>query len=81
MQLIHVGTNDTARYDPQQIRSDYRALGVRVKELGVQVVFSSVLLVKGRGPGRDRCILEVNAWLRGRCHQENFGFLDHGMLF
>ncbi|CAM5099962.1 unnamed protein product [Natator depressus] len=52
-----------------------------MKELGVQVLFSSILLVKGRGPSRDRCILEVNAWLQGWCHQEGFSFLDHGMLF
>uniref|UniRef100_A0A8C8RI01 C2H2-type domain-containing protein n=1 Tax=Pelusios castaneus TaxID=367368 RepID=A0A8C8RI01_9SAUR len=81
MLLIHVGTNDTARGDPLQIKGDYRALGARVKEFGAQVVFSSILPVKGRGPSRDRCILEVNAWLRRWCYQEGFGFLDHGMLF
>nr|XP_014432603.1 uncharacterized protein LOC106732511 [Pelodiscus sinensis] len=78
---IHVGTNDIARYDPEQIKSDYRALGVRVKEFGAQVVFSSVLPVKIRGRGKDRCILEVNAWLRRSCRRKGFGFLDHGILF
>ncbi|KAM7138764.1 uncharacterized protein RBU57_016504 [Macrochelys suwanniensis] len=80
MLLIHVGTNDTARCDTEQIKSDYRALGVRVKDFGAQVVFSSILPVKGRGTGRDRCIVEVNAWLRRWCRQEGFGFLNHGML-
>ncbi|XP_075769327.1 uncharacterized protein LOC142821635 isoform X1 [Pelodiscus sinensis] len=81
MLLIHVGTNDTARCDTERIKCDYRALGVWVKEFGAQVVFSSILPVKGRGLGRERCILEVNAWLRRWCHQEGFGFLDHGVLF
>ncbi|XP_075757100.1 uncharacterized protein LOC142818831 isoform X1 [Pelodiscus sinensis] len=81
MLLIHVGTNDTARCDTERIKCGYRALGVRVKEFGAQVVFSSILPVKGRGPGRERCILEVNAWLRRWCRQEGFGFLDHGVLF
>ncbi|XP_075777593.1 uncharacterized protein LOC142827220 [Pelodiscus sinensis] len=81
MLLIHVGTNDTARCDTERIKCDYRALGVRVKEFGAQVVFSSILPVKGRGPGRERCILEVNTWLRRWCRQEGFGFLDHGVLF
>uniref|UniRef100_A0A8C8SQ58 KRAB domain-containing protein n=1 Tax=Pelusios castaneus TaxID=367368 RepID=A0A8C8SQ58_9SAUR len=31
MLLIHVGTNDTASGDPQQIKTDYRALGARVQ--------------------------------------------------
>lgn len=51
-----------------------------MREVGAQVVFSSVLPVKSRSPDRDRGILEVNAWLRRWCHQEGFGFLDHGML-
>uniref|UniRef100_A0A8C3IF96 SGNH hydrolase-type esterase domain-containing protein n=1 Tax=Chrysemys picta bellii TaxID=8478 RepID=A0A8C3IF96_CHRPI len=81
MLLIHVGTNDIARCDTERIKSDYRALGVRVKEFGAQVVFSSILPVKSRGLGRNRCIMEENAWLRRWCRQESFGFLDHGMLF
>uniref|UniRef100_A0A8C3H8J2 SGNH hydrolase-type esterase domain-containing protein n=1 Tax=Chrysemys picta bellii TaxID=8478 RepID=A0A8C3H8J2_CHRPI len=81
MLLIHVGTNDTVRSDTERIKSDYRALEVRVKEFVAQMVFSSILPVKGRGPGRDRCVMEVNAWLRRWCCQEGFGFLDHGMLF
>lgn len=80
--LIHMGTNDTAGSHPEQVSSDYRALAVRRKELGRGAgTFSLILLVKGRGPGSDRHILEVNAGLRGWCCQEGFNFLDHGMLF
>lgn len=34
MLLICVGTNDTTRYDLEQMKRDYRPLEVRVKELG-----------------------------------------------
>jgi len=44
-----MGTNDTARSSLSSIKKDYRALGVAVWDSGVQVVFSSVLPVKGRG--------------------------------
>lgn len=63
MPLIHKGTNDTTRYDSEQISSDYKALGEKVKELGAQVVSLPALLIKGKGPGGDKCILEMNAWL------------------
>ena len=47
--LFHVGTSDTARSSLRTIKKDYRALGAAVRDSGVQVVFSSVLPVKGKG--------------------------------
>lgn len=79
--LIHVGTNNTARRSLEDTVRDYEVLGKRVRELGAQVVFSSLLPVEGRGPGRERRILEMNNWLRRWCQRERFGFLDHGMRF
>jgi len=79
--LVHVGTNDTARHSLQKIRRDFEDLGRKLKDLGTQVVISSLLPVKGRGPGRERKIVEVNNWLRKWCRQERFGFLDHGLWF
>ncbi|XP_067418891.1 uncharacterized protein [Emydura macquarii macquarii] len=79
--LLHVGTNDTAKNDLERITADYVALGKEIKEFEAQVVFSSILPVQGKGPGRDRRIVEVNAWLRRWCRREGFGFFDHGMLF
>lgn len=35
-----------------------------VKELRAQVVLSLVLLVKGKGQGRDKSITEMGAWLQ-----------------
>ena len=37
--LFHVDTSDAARSHLRSIKKDYRALGVVVRESGVQVVF------------------------------------------
>ena len=42
------------------IRYDYRALGVIVKGMGAQMVFSSTLLVRGKGVRRKALIGQVN---------------------
>ena len=79
--LIHEGTNDTAHCSVEHMKRDYVALGKRVKDLGAQVVFSSVLLVNGRGLGRERKTMQINDWLCHWCHRERFGFLDHGSRY
>ena len=48
--LVHVGTNDTARHSFQDITKDYEDMGRKLKDLGVQVVISSLLPVEGHGP-------------------------------
>ena len=78
--LFHVGTSDTARSSLRSIK-DYRALAVVVRDSGVQVVFSSVLPVKGKGFERARQIWRINKWLRDWCHSQGFGYLDHGTQF
>lgn len=47
--MFHMGTSGTARSSLRSIKEYYRALGAAVKDSGAQVVFSSVLLVKGKG--------------------------------
>ena len=47
--MFHVGTSDTARSSLRSIKKDYRALGAAVRDSGVQVFFSSIVLVKGKG--------------------------------
>ena len=49
MLLIHVGTNDMARSTPSQVMRHYRELGAGLRDLGAQVVFSSILPVSGYG--------------------------------
>jgi len=44
-----MSTNSAARSSMRSIKKDYRTLGAVVMDSGVQVVFSSILLVKGKG--------------------------------
>jgi len=46
--LFHVGTNNTAGQNLGRIKEDFRALGVKAKSFGAQVIFSSILPVGGR---------------------------------
>jgi len=46
--LFDVGTNDTARGNLDHIKKDYRALGMLIKGMWAQVVFSCILPVRGR---------------------------------
>lgn len=63
--LFRVGVSDSARSSLRSMKRDYRALGAAVRDSGVQVVFSSGLLVKGKGIERDIQIFQVNRWLQG----------------
>jgi len=63
-----MGTSDTARSSLRSIKKDYRALGVVVRDSGAQVVFSSILLVKGKGLERASQIWQINKWLQDWCH-------------
>lgn len=57
------------------------SLGKILKEWGAQVVFSFGLPVGDWNPGRRRQMGQVNAWLRGWCHAQGFGFCDTGCIF
>jgi len=52
-----------------------------VEGSGVQVVFSSIPPVAGNNTERGRKTHLVNRWLRGWCHQLNFGFFDHREVY
>ena len=78
---FHVGTNVTARGNLEYFTSDYRTLGVRVKGVGTQVVFSSILPVRRKGSGRSGLIQWVKTWLCGWCHRQGFGSYGHETLF
>jgi len=81
MLLFHTGTNDTASRNVGRIKEDFKALGGKAQSFGAQVIFSSVLLVGGRGSPRNRCIMGINSWLHGWCRHEGFGFYDNGTFF
>ncbi|XP_040977090.1 uncharacterized protein LOC121232754 [Aquila chrysaetos chrysaetos] len=73
--------NDTASRNLGRIKEDYKALGMQAKSIGAQVIFSSILPVRGKGLARNRCIMQINFWLRGWCRCEGFGFYDNGTFF
>lgn len=79
--LSHVSRNDTTNWKLGRIKEYYRALVVRVKSIGAQVIFSSILPVTGKGAARNRRIMEINFWLRGCCHHEGLSFYDNGTFF
>jgi len=60
MLLFHVGTSDTAVSNLQHIKSDYKELGVAVKNSEAQVVSSSILLVRDMGRERTDRIKKIN---------------------
>jgi len=57
--LFQVGTNDTASWNLGRIKEDFKALGVKAKWFGAQVIFSSILPVGGKGSARNRHILNI----------------------
>ena len=63
------------------IKWDFRGLGRLVDGAGVQVVFSSIPTVAGRGTERTQKAHLLNTWLRGWCQHRNLGFFDHGALY
>jgi len=60
-----VGTNDTASQNLGRIKEDFKALRVHEKSIDAQVIFSSVLPVRGKGAARNRHIMHINFWLHG----------------
>ncbi|KAM7181823.1 uncharacterized protein RBU57_000475 [Macrochelys suwanniensis] len=47
--ILHVGTNDTARFSLERIKGDYARLGKTLKEIEAQVIFSGILPVPREG--------------------------------
>lgn len=60
---------------------DFIALGAVVRISGMQVVFSLVVLVKGKGFERTSQIWRIDKWLQGWYHGQGFGYLNHGTSF
>lgn len=79
--FFHVGTNDTARGNLGSIKSDYRDLCVIVKYVGPQIVFPSVLLVRGKGIRRKALIPHIDNCIWNNRLAIGFWFYGHGSLF
>jgi len=78
--LFHVGTSDTSVSNLKNIKRHYKELGAAVKNLGAQVVFSSIVHVRGVGRERTDRIKKTNKWLRESSCEQGFGYLCHGNI-
>jgi len=79
--IFHVAIDEVAIRSPGVMERDFRTLGRLVEGGGAQVVFSSFLPVAGNDEGRNRKTQQINTWLRDWCHQQNFGFFDHELVY
>lgn len=71
-----MGTNDTAKGNLYNIRHDNRAPEAVVKDMDAQVVFFSILIMRGKD-----VIAEINSWVKKQYWQQDLGFYDHDTLF
>nr|XP_010304339.1 PREDICTED: suppression of tumorigenicity 5 protein-like [Balearica regulorum gibbericeps] len=79
--LLHVGGDEAETRTTKAIKRDFRVLGQSLKDLGAQVIFASLLPVKGSNGGWNRQPQSINAWLHGWCRCHNFGFFDNGAAY
>ncbi|XP_065435012.1 uncharacterized protein LOC135977694 [Chrysemys picta bellii] len=79
--VLHVGTNDTARFSLECIKGDYARQGKTHKEIEAQVIFSGILPVPREGQQRCDKIMAINRWLRQWCYKGGFGMYGHWEAF
>ncbi|GAB0210155.1 hypothetical protein GRJ2_003481300 [Grus japonensis] len=79
--LLHVGGDEAETCNAKAIKRDFRLLGWSLKDLGPQVIFSSLLPVEGSNVGRNRRTQSINTWLCGWCQRHNFEFFDNGTAY
>lgn len=73
--------NDQQRQNLNKIREDYIAQGVQEKNIDVQVIFSSVLSVRGKGEATIGSIMHIDFWLHGWFCSEGLGDYDNRIFF
>lgn len=65
--LSHVVTNDSSSQNLGRIKEDYKSLRMQVKSIGVEVIFSSILPVRGKSAARNNNLYNANylmaSWL------------------
>ena len=71
--IVQAGSDEAAEKSLRTIKKDFRGLGRVVDGAGVQVVFSSIPSVTGKGTERIQKTHLLNKWLRGWCKHRNSG--------
>ena len=79
--IVHIGTNDIGRKRDEDLKSEYRELGRRLKCRTSLVVISGQLPMPCASESRNRKIRQMNAWLESWCSGQGFRFVDHWDLF
>jgi len=79
--LFRLGTSDTTISKLKNIKKDYKELEAALKNSEAQVVFSSVLQIRGMRRERTDRIKKIDKWLKEWCCEQHFGYLIHGTNF
>lgn len=79
--IIQAGGEEVDKESLRSIKKDFRGMGRILEGAGVQVVFSSMPVVSGKGTGRIQNTQLFNRWLKSWCRRKNFGFFDHGAIY
>ena len=79
--VFQVGNDDITRRSPKAMKRAFRALGKLIKQLGAQIVFSSIPSVGGMDEGEYRRTQQMNLWLQDWCYSQGFGFFNHGLVY
>lgn len=66
---------------PKAMKRDIRDLGWVVKGSAAPAMSSLIPAVAGNDEGRMRKRHQINAWLRGWCSRQDFGFFNLGSLY
>jgi len=79
--IVQAGSDNIEERSLKTIKRDFRGLGRLVDGAGVQVVFSSIPMVTGRGTDRTWKAHLIKPSLRGWYQHRNFVFFDHEALY
>lgn len=78
--VFHVASHEVAKRSPRTIKRDFKALGQLIKGPSAWIAISSILPLPGNNIERNRQMQVINTWPQDWCHQQNVGFLCHGIV-
>uniref|UniRef100_A0A4W3JQX2 SGNH hydrolase-type esterase domain-containing protein n=1 Tax=Callorhinchus milii TaxID=7868 RepID=A0A4W3JQX2_CALMI len=75
--MVHIGTNDIGRTSRDELRSAFRELGIKLRNRTSKVMISGLLPEPGANWYRQKKIIDLNAWLKEWCGEQEFQFMGH----
>uniref|UniRef100_A0A4W3H0G8 SGNH hydrolase-type esterase domain-containing protein n=1 Tax=Callorhinchus milii TaxID=7868 RepID=A0A4W3H0G8_CALMI len=73
----HIGTNDIGRTSRDELRSEFPELGIKLRNRTSKVMISGLLPEPGANWYRQKKIIDLNAWLKEWCGEQEFQFMGH----